>query len=90
MGAIGDCEDRLASGMRGLKERRDGKGDWRGYKFYYTISALVDICSDEAVAELRYALPTMARRLRGAGGRVAEPYAGRRHALLERALSMVG
>lgn len=62
-GAIADADDRLASAMRWLRARRDPSEGWMGIPFYYALSALLEIASDEAREELRYAVPIAVRKL---------------------------
>lgn len=53
----------LAAGMRTLKMRRDGKGGWQGFPFWYAILALREIGLPSAAQELRYASPVCERYL---------------------------
>ncbi len=66
LGASGDDDDarRLENGMYDLKRRRDGKGRWRQYPFYYTLLALSELNLPAAWQELEYALPAVERALR--------------------------
>ncbi len=59
-----DDQHRLENGLFQLKRRRDGKGRWKQYPFYYTLLALVDIDLPAARSEVEYALPAIERALR--------------------------
>ena len=54
-------EERLAAGLKGLRDCRDGAGRWGRFPFYYTLLALSEIELTEAREELVYALPAIAR-----------------------------
>jgi len=55
---------RLENGLAELKRRRDDKGRWKRFPFYYTLLALSEIDLPAARAEIHYALPTINRALR--------------------------
>jgi len=57
-------EQRLANGLKHLKKRRDGKGRWQGFPFYYTLLALSEMELPGAVRELKYAAPACERALK--------------------------
>lgn len=57
-------ELRLENGLFQIKRRRDGKGQWKQYPFYYTLLALLDIDLPAARSEVEYALPAIERALR--------------------------
>jgi len=48
-------EERIAMGLKYLKSRRDTKGGWSRFPFWYTVLALAEIDLPEATSELRYA-----------------------------------
>jgi hypothetical protein len=79
------AEDRVAAGLKLLRQRRDGQGRWRIFPFYYTLLALLDVDSPVAHEEMRYTA-TVCERL--ARRRPAEdPYARRRQAIAQRVLA---
>ncbi|PJB62457.1 MAG: hypothetical protein CO096_25485 [Armatimonadetes bacterium CG_4_9_14_3_um_filter_66_14] len=89
VGGLDRAEERLSSGVCGLRQHRDGLGAWRGFPFAYTLSALHEIHTDEAEAELRYARPAIERRLSRAH-RPGDTYAARRFALAHQVLARLG
>lgn len=78
-------EKLLSAGMKTLKERRDGKGRWRSFPFYYTLLALTEIDIPAAVREMRYAAPSLERVLRRKP--TGEKFDNRRRILAERVLA---
>ncbi len=86
VGIIDEAADRLHHGLKFLKTKRDGEGDWRGFKFYYVLSALIEAENDLARKELRYAKPLIERRLTRAPKNTKDVYKLRRRRLLELAL----
>ena len=50
----GDWEETVKEGILKIRENRDGEGRWDRYPFYYTLLALSEIQSPEAIEELRY------------------------------------
>ncbi len=48
-------EKTIRNGIQNIKKSRDGEGRWNSYPFYYTLFALSEIKTPEALAELRYA-----------------------------------
>ena len=79
-------DERLRHGVSILAGRRTGDGRWKGYPFYYTLLALLEMTVVEAQDELEYAAARCAAILaRGLKGE--EPYATRRRVLLERVLA---
>jgi len=86
-GGLDQQEARLAAGMRYLRTHRKGDGEWRRFPFAYTVFALTAIDDPGAVRELRYAAPSLERRVKRAPG--DEPYAQRRHAVFTRALERI-
>ena len=61
---MASSEPRLAAGVRQLRARRDGKGRWQGFPFYYTLLALLEMEQPWAKQELRYALKACERVLK--------------------------
>ena len=66
LGSSGHAEDerRLEHGLVDLKRRRDGKGRWKQYPFYYTLLALSELDLPAVRQEVEYALPAIERVLR--------------------------
>jgi hypothetical protein len=48
-------EERLAAGLRWLREHRKDNGRWRRLPLWYTLSALIEMDLPQAVAEMRHA-----------------------------------
>jgi hypothetical protein len=86
-GGLDRDERRLVHGLRHLRQRRDGKGEWRSHAFYYTLLTLSEIDLPEAKRELEYAAPLCERKVRRKPS--ADRYARRRHDVLERALGRI-
>lgn len=76
----------IAAGLRQLALRRDGKGRWRGFPFYYTLLSLVEMQDPLALQELRYAAPGLERLLKRQLA-AADRFAMRRHEVARRALA---
>lgn len=78
---------RLTKGLKHLKARRNSKGRWQGFPFYYTLLALSEMEFPGAVRELKYAVPACERALkrRPATGK----YDKRRQELLGRILGNI-
>jgi len=51
----GEEPDRMGRCLSGIRHRRDGRGRWSGFPFYYTILALSESAIPAAAAELSYA-----------------------------------
>ena len=85
VGGLEDSRNRLAAGLRSLKSRRDGKGGWRIFPFYYTLLVLSEIDLPLAVEEMRYTSNVCERYLRRSfkDNRIAQ----RRRTLIERVLA---
>jgi hypothetical protein len=83
-----DAENRLERHLRVLERRRDGKGRWRGFPFYYTILTLLEIDLPAADNALRYAGPACGRVARRRTG--LEEMTARRREIIERALHRIG
>jgi len=86
-GGFNAPQQRLAEGMRLLRSRRDGKGGWRRFPFYYTLLALTEIGPGLAGHELKYASTVFKRRLARKPG--PDKYARRRHDIMARAAAIV-
>lgn len=93
-GGLDRREVRLTAGIRKLKEHRDGEGRWNVFPFWYTLSALVEIDDPReihgALAELRYAAPTLERfeRRHGAADGESE-FLSRRRETARRLLAVI-
>jgi hypothetical protein len=83
-GGLNNQEKRLADSLRSLNKRRDGKGRWGLYPFYFTLLALSEMDSRQAIAEMRYAAPVL-ERVRGG----ADKHSLRRRRLAELILAKV-
>lgn len=88
VGAIDDAKDRLKCGLKILNSRRNAKGDWDGFPFYYTLSALIESDMGQAKSELKFALPIMKRRLDRLPENSSDIITIRRKRLLEVAMRM--
>jgi len=86
-GGFNQSEKRLEDSMRFLKRRRKG-GQWDRMPFFYTLLALTEIQSPAAVRELKYAAPILEQKLQRKPG--VSKTAQRRHAVMQRALDLVG
>jgi hypothetical protein len=86
-GGLDHQDERMARGVRYLREHRAENGEWRRFPFAYTVFALSAMPVPEAKQELRFAARTIARKL----GRkpAADRFAARRHAVYARALEQL-
>ena len=85
-GGLDRQEERLSKGTAVLPARRDGKGGWRAFPFWYTVLLLSELELPGAKEELRYA----AKVLEGATRREARAgYGERRRGVAVRALEVV-
>lgn len=82
-------EERLAAGIKRLRQHRTKGGKWNTFPFWYTISALVEADVSEAVTELKHAAPLLQR---AAASRPSDhsPYAHRRHEIAVRSMRRIG
>lgn len=83
-GGLDRQEERLQRGAAHLRSMRDGAHQWRRFPFWYTVLALSEMKSPEALAELKYAAPELERMARR--DVPSSSYARRRHELAARAL----
>ncbi len=81
-------EERIEKGMRELKKRRVGDGNWRAFPFYYTSLALVEIGTEFAKAEMRYAAQKWEKHIGRAQNRGC-PYFQRREKIGEEILKVI-
>ncbi|HWZ93361.1 MAG TPA: hypothetical protein VNW92_31090 [Polyangiaceae bacterium] len=64
VGGLGDYAKNLNHGLSKLDAQRDGKGTWRAFPFFYTLSALAEVRElPNAKRALKYALPECERRV---------------------------
>lgn len=84
-GGLDRREQRLAAGMKKLKNYRIGNGEWRRFPFFYTLLALNEIEFNSAIEEMRYAAPVCERYLKRA--KSGSKYSQRRLDLAERILA---
>lgn len=84
-GGLDKKEQRLAAGMKKLKNYRLGNGVWRRFPFFYTLLALNEIELKSANEEMRYAAPVCERYLKRA--KSGSKYSQRRNDLAERILA---
>jgi hypothetical protein len=79
--------ERLAGGLKFLKERRDGKGRWNRFPFHYTLLALSEMEGKGVRGEIEYAAPALERMLRrrSRGGK----YEARRREVAGRLLARI-
>ena len=84
-GGLSKRRERLAGGLKFLKEHRDGKGGWHRFPFYYTLLALSEMEAKGESREIQYAAPVLERMLkrRSRGGK----FETRRRAVAERVLA---
>ncbi len=85
VGGLKNKQSILKAGINSLKKRRDGKGRWSGFPFYYTLLTLSEIKTSDVLKELRYSAQACERalsKLHGPG-----KITRRRRVLLERVLA---
>jgi len=86
VGGLDRREERLQKGISVLRARRDGKGGWRAFPFWYTVLLLSEVDLPIAKTELRYAAPGLDRAAKRAA---ATRYAHRRHVIATQSLAVV-
>lgn len=86
VGGLDRQEERLRKGIQALRPRRDGKGGWRAFPFWYTVLLLSEIDLPVAKAELGYAA-SMLERI--AARTATARYANRRRSIALQALAIV-
>ena len=79
-------EDLVPRAMQLLRGRRDGRGRWGAFPFFYTVLALTELCHPLACEELNYAAPLLERCLKSPPR--PGKFAQRRRDLAERALTI--
>ncbi len=87
---VSDFKERewqIDSGILHLKTMHSDDGRWHRYPFYYTLLALSDIHTDDALDEKRYAAPAIERMLRRP--RAPEPFGQRREVVMRKILSQI-
>ncbi|MGY5873057.1 MAG: hypothetical protein RTV72_12480, partial [Candidatus Thorarchaeota archaeon] len=80
--------ERLERMIAKLSKFRDGKGGWKGFPYFFTLSVLAEIESSLADDELHYALAFTDQRFRRS--RSEEPYTSRRTEILGRLQTRFG
>jgi len=83
-----DLEDagaRLNSFLKKLTSRRDGKGKWNGFPYFYTLLMLSEVDDPLAFQELQYATPSFHKLSYLLTP--ADPISARRQAILNQAFS---
>lgn len=83
-GGLGGSKKLLKDGLHVLKSRRDERGRWQGFPYYYTLLTLSEIDLPQAREELKYTLPLcekLAKRIPG-----DDKFDERRYKLLKRVI----
>lgn len=86
VGGLDRQSERLQKGIPTLRQRRDSKGGWRAFPFWYTVQLLAEVDLPSAKAELRYAAGQIER---AASGRTTSTLAHRRRWIAARALAVI-
>jgi hypothetical protein len=85
VGGFGAYAKHLNAGLAKLEAKQDGKGSWRSFPFFYTLSALAEVRElPNAKRALKYALPECEKRV--AKLRPSSEFSRRRRDLLLRVL----
>lgn len=84
VGGLDRQEERLQKGIGYLRSRRDGRGGWRAFPFWYTILTLSEIESPAAAAEIRYASAILERMAKRSS---QTQYGRRRQVIAEQAMN---
>lgn len=80
-------ENLFTAAVKAVRANRDGKGRWRRYPIFYTLSALVEIDTSAARTEMRYVAPAMEQYLKRKID-AREKYTPRKRILAERVLGI--
>lgn len=86
-GGLDRREERLANGIRVLRDHRDGKAGWERFPFWYTVLALIEINDSAAADELKQVGAKLER-----ASKVKAPgdcFAARRKEIAARALARI-
>lgn len=87
-GGLDRPEERLQRGVAEfLRPQRTGNGRWRIFPFWYTVLALTEMQTDDALQELEYAAPVLDRTARRT--QPTATHERRRHRLAGRALAIL-
>jgi hypothetical protein len=62
-GGLDQQEKRLKAGLKALKQKRNGEGEWRTFPFYQTLLTLLEIDLKPALEEMRYAVPSLEKKM---------------------------
>lgn len=73
----------LGQGLSLLRSRRDGKGRWEKFPFWYALLAMSDMSRPDALDELRYAASALERAIKG---KASDLFSRRRRLLADRLL----
>ncbi len=87
-GGLRNDESMLTAGIRYLKHQRDRDGSWQGFPPNYILYVLNEIQNDLALDELKYAGPTVERRLKRLGSPESK-FEVRKKAIYERILEKI-
>jgi hypothetical protein len=87
-GGMNRRRERLKSGLGILKAERDGKGRWKRFPYWYTLSALIEMPGRLPDEEIEYAAPGCERLLRRT--EKDDPHERRRREIARRALQRAG
>jgi hypothetical protein len=87
-GGLDRREERLAAGIKRLRQHRTQGGRWNTFPFWYMILALIEADVSEAIAELQHAAPLL-KRAASRRSSDASSYAQRRHEIAVRAMALV-
>jgi len=87
VGGLPGSEVWLKIGMKTLKAHRDKEGRWNRFPFFYTVLALSEIDTPEAIREMRYAAKSCEKYLRNT--KPSRPTTVRRRAVVEKVLNLV-
>lgn len=89
VGGLGDYAKNLNAGLAALSAHQDGKGAWRRFPFFYTLSALAEVNTlPNAKRAIRYALPECEKRIQKL--KPTTEFSRRRRELLTRILGARG
>lgn len=89
VGGLGSYAKNLDTGLATLAAHQDGKGSWRRFPFFYTLSALAEVPHlSHAKRAIKYALPECERR--AAKLKATSEFSRRRRGVLQRVLEAHG
>jgi hypothetical protein len=89
VGGLGNYAKNLNAGLAVLGAHQDGKGSWRRFPFFYTLSALAEVPDlPNAKRAIKYALPECEQRVKKL--KPSSDFSRRRHGVLLRVLEAHG